>query len=274
MAFGGENAESYYDEGLTALMKGDVAHAEEYFTRAIQMDHTLIVAYHQLGKCYMRMGQARRSSEMLAQVVSRKPEFVPAKLDLGQALLQQGELEKARQQFSQVLAFQPQNPKAHLGMGQVSFQEGNWPAAVSMAQAARAMGGPNFSVLFLLGRAAKLSGNTMLADESLNEAEALIEKSVELSPDMPEGYYLRGEVCFVQERFGSAMDHYRAAEDRADPKRHYAAFGENFTRADLMLKRGLCLQRLGNIAGAREVGEQVLAMAPENKLAQSLRNLQ
>ena len=43
MAFGGENAESYYDEGLTALMKGDVAHAEEYFTRAIQMDRTLVV---------------------------------------------------------------------------------------------------------------------------------------------------------------------------------------------------------------------------------------
>jgi tetratricopeptide (TPR) repeat protein len=274
MAFGGENAESYYDEGLTAFMKGDMARAVEFFSRAIQLDRSLLVAYHQLGKCYIRVGQAKRASEILAQVVARKPGFAPAKLDFGYALMQQGELVQARQQFSDVLAIQAENARAHLGMGHVSFQEGNWESAVAMAQAARAYGGTNFAVLFLMGRAAKLAGNGMLAEESLKEAEALIEKSVELSPDSPEGHYLRGEVCFVTERFAAALDHYRAAEDRADPKRCYSAFGENFTRLDILVKRGLCLQRLGRNAAAREIGEQIVAMAPEHKLGLALKDLQ
>jgi len=94
-----------------------------------------------------------------------------------------------------------------------------------------------------------------------------------MSPESPEGHYLRGEVCFAQSRFGSALAHYRAAQDRAEPKRHYAAFGESFTQLDVLVKRGLCHQRLGDAEAAAEIGRQVLAADPEHALGAALSKL-
>ena len=273
MAFGGENAESYYDEGLTALMKGDLDRAVQHLTRAIEMDRSFLAAHHQLGKCYLRLGDPRKAAEILGQVVGRNPGLAPARLDYGHALLNMGSTEQARNQFMQILSVQPTNGRAHLGLAQVSFSEGNWDGAVTLAQAARAQGGVSFAVLFLLGRAARLAGNMVLAVESLREAGALIEKSVELNPDTPEGHYLRAEVCFAQEKFAQALDHYRAAEDRIAPNRSYTAFGENFARVDILTKRALCYQRLGNLERARELGNQIVTLAPDHKLGQALKNL-
>jgi len=273
MPFGGESAESYYDEGLTALMRGDADQAILSLTKAVQLDSSFVAAYHQLGKAYARVGQIQRAVDIFGQVITRKPSFVQARLDLAGALLQLGRNDLARNQFQHVLAQQATNGRAHLGMAQLAFAEGQWDSAVALAQAARAYGGSNFSVLYLLGRAAKLAGNHLLSEESLREAESLIGKSVEMSPDMPEGYFLRGEVSFVREQFHNALDQYQAAETRIQAGRHYSAFGENFSRIDILVKKGICLQRLGNIDMARDIGKQILQLAPEHKLGQALAKL-
>lgn len=273
MPFGGETAESYYDEGLTALIKGDAKGAAEHFMKAIQLDSSMLAAHHQLGKCYLRLGRPQQAVEVLSRVISRKPQLYHARLDLGYALLQVNEVEQARNQFQQVLGLQPTNARAHLGMAQAAFNEGHWEAAMSMAQAARVYGGPNFAVLYMLGRAAKLAKNDLLAEDALKEAQALIEKSVELSPNMPEGYYLRGELLFTREQFALALEQFAAAESRAEPSRVYSAFGETFTRVDILAKRALCLQRLGDIANARALGKQILEQDPEHKLGQALAKL-
>ncbi len=273
MAFGGENAESYHDEGLTAMIKGDVAAAVQFFNRAIQLDASYIASYHQLGKCYLRLGQLQKALDILRQVVSRKPNLATAKIDLGYAYLGMNATEEARAQFGGVLESHPDNARANLGMAHVCFHVGAWENAVAFAQAARMQGAANFATLYVLGRAAKLAGMTVIAEDALNEAELVIEKSVEMTPDSPEGHYLRGEVCFAQGRYVQALEHYRAAEDRADPKKSYMAFGENFGRVDIMVKRGLCLQRMGSIETARDLGKQILAIAPEHKIAKSLADL-
>ncbi len=273
MAFGGENAESYHDEGLTAMMRGDLSHAVQFFTRAIQFDSAYLPPYHQLGKCYLRLGQAERAIEILQRVLKQKPNLIPARLDLGYAFLKLNDTFHAENQFRDVIAMQPENWRAHLGLAHAAFHAGQWDNAVMMAKAARVYGGTNFSVLFVLGRAAKLAGNPVVADEALQAAEALIEKSVEMSPDAPEGHFLRGEVALARDRFSAALDHYRAAEDRAEASRHYSTFGENFTRLDVMAKRGFCLHRLGSTENAREVGRQILAMAPNHEAGKTLAGL-
>jgi tetratricopeptide (TPR) repeat protein len=273
MAFGGENAESYHDEGLTAMMKGDLTRAVQFFTRAIQLDESYLAAFHQLGRCHLRLGQAQRAVEILTQVLSHKPDLIPARLDLAHASLMLGYVDAAQDQLKEVLTAQPDNWRANLGLAQVCFHKGKWDNAVTLAKAARAQGGANFATLFLLGRAARLAGDHMLAEDSLKAAETLIEKSVELSPDTPEGHYLRGEVSLAQERISAALEHFRAAEDRADAKRYYTAFGENFTRLDIMAKRALCLQRLGSVEGARELGKQIVAANPHHQAGRTLANL-
>ena len=273
MAFGGENAESYYDEGLTAVMKGDLKRAVEHFTHAIKLDSSFIMAYHQLGRCFLRLHQTERAVHVLQQVLARKPNLIPARIDLGYALLQHGNVAEARAQFAQVVQIQSDSSKGHLGLAHVEFEQGNWAQAAALAQAAKNLGSANFGVLFLLGKAAKLAGDPAVSESALKEALAQIAKPIELNPDAPEGYYLRGEIAFVQERYLDAIDSYRAAESRTAADAAYSAFGENFTRADVLVKQGLCLQRMGDKEAARAVGVRILQINPEHKLGKALSEL-
>ena len=89
-------------------------------------------------------------------------------------------------------------------------------------------------------------------------------------------HFLRGEVCFVRNELASALEHYRAADDRTDgktPNRVYTAFGENFTQLDIWAKLGLCYQRLGKFDRANEMGKRILARDPNHKLGHALSEL-
>lgn len=271
MAFGGENAESYYDEGLTAGMRGDLAQAMQNFEKCIRLDATMVAAYHQLAKCYMRLGRDGDAVQLLRQVLIKRPENTAARVDLGFALIGAGRIEEARKQLDQVLALEPGNSRAHLAKAQACFEEGEWAGAMAEVQNAIANGGSNFAALYLLGRAARLAGNLLMAENMLKKADAVLEKSLEASPDKPEGHYLRGEVAFVQEKYPAAMQHYRAAQDRAVPGKSYSAYGEHFTLLDVLAKQGLCLQRLGQVVEAREIGERIGKMDPEHRLGKALR---
>lgn len=274
MAFGGNTPESYYDEGLTASMKGDVEQAVSFFKQAVQLDNSFLPAFHQLARCYIRIGQAGKAADLLRQVLVLKPKQVPPRVDLGFALLDLGHGGEARKHFMDALAMKPNEARAHLGLARCSFDEGQWEAAVELAREALTAGGANFSVLFLLGRAARLAGMLEDAAEALNRADALLEKSIETNPEAPEGYYLRGEVHFSREDFSRALEFYRSAEDRSGPGKRYSAYGENFTRLDVLAKRGLCLQRLGRIENARELGRQIVAADSGHRLGQALSGLE
>lgn len=272
-AFGGENAESYYDEGLTAGMRGDLKLAAECFERAIRLDSTMATSYQQLGKCYARLGQYVRAVKLLRQVVSKRPDLVAARLDLGAALNGLDRYFDAREQFSAALAMESDNSKAMLGLAQSDFFEGKWESALKFAESAQFAGGSTFAVSFMLGRAAKLARRADLSVQNLARADKLLEKYLETNPEKPEGHYLRGEVAFVKESFQTALQHYLDAEDRVESGRMYLAYGENFGLEDVLAKQGLCLQRLGKNYRALEIGERIRELNPEHKLGKSLREI-
>ncbi len=272
-AFGGDDAESFYDDGLTASMKGDLDRAIQCFEKAIHLDQSFAASYHQIAKCYLRLGHGKRAVDVLQQVVTRRPDQAAARLDLGHALIKTGDTEGARQQFLQLVALDPTNGRARLGVAQTYFEDKNGPQAVEQAQAALTTGGSNFAVLYLLGRAAKLVGDTALANTTLERADKLIERTLESKPGGPEGLFLRGEVAFARDQFSTALEFYRDARDKTDsenPSRVFSAFGENFVRADIYAKIGLCYQRLGKLDRAKEIGEDILREQPNHEIAKTL----
>lgn len=269
-AFGGDNAESYYDEGLTASMKGDLRQAAEFFEKALRLDSSMATAYQQLGKCYARLGKHKLAVKLLGEVVRKRPRLIAPRIDLGLALIGLGQFATARQQFQQVLGVDQNNVKALLGVASADFSEGNWNGALANAQTAQMQGGQNFAVHYMLGRAAKLAGDTTLSVKALDQADRMMEKYVEANPDQPEGHFLRAEVAFVRESITAALESYRAAEDKATEGRSYLAYGESFTLVDILVKQGLCLQRLAKKDRAREVGERILELDPDNKIGQSM----
>jgi tetratricopeptide (TPR) repeat protein len=274
MAFGGDTPESYYDEGLTAAMRGEYEAAIGFFKQAVNLDNTFLAAFHQMAKCHLRLGRAEKAQELLRKVVQVKPGQIPPRVDLGFALLETGHSAEARDHFNHVLGDKPGNARAHLGLAQCSFQEGQWSAAAELARGAMAQGGANFAALLLLGRAARLAGFIEDSVEALLQAGVIMEKTIETSPDAPEGYFLRGEVYLAREDYTGALEQFRNADDRAEPGKIYGAYGLHFTQTDVLAKEGVCYQRLGRIDKARELGERILQLDPGHKLGSALAALE
>ena len=271
MAFGGENPESYYDEGLTASMKGELELAIEHFERAVRLDSSYSAAYHQLGKCYLRLGDAQKAATLLHQVATAKPRQVSVRVDLGYAFLNLGKVGDARRLFQGVIDKRPDSARAHLGMAHCVFAEGQCAAAANLAQAVVAQGNANFAAFFLVGRAAKRAKMDTVYFEAFKRAGSLIEKSIETSPEQPEGYYLRGEVRYHEDNFLEALENYQKAQQYVDGSRHYSSFGEHFTAVDLLARTGMCLKKLGREDAVREVVGQLGKVAPGHAVISELR---
>lgn len=267
-AFGGENAESYYDEGLTAAVKGDLQRAVGFFEKAIRLDSKMATAYHQLGKCYSRLGQHKRAIQFLSQVVDKRPDLVSAQIDLGHALNGIRQFPAAQRQFQAALGVEPGNAKAMLGLAETAALQGQWPEALQFAQSAQLVGGNTFPVLFMIGETATQSGNAELALKTLQRADKLLEKYVETNPDKPEGHYLRGKVAATSANYPAALQHFRTAEDHTDTARSYLAYGESFTLADVLAWQASCLDALGRTGKTDELRRRIAELNPNHPAVQ------
>lgn len=256
-AFGGDNAESLYDEGLTASMKGDLNRAAECFEGAVRHDPSMATAYHQLGKCYTRLGRNKEAVLLLIQVAKKRPKLYAARIDLGTALTSMGDLEQAKVHFGAVLNDKPDNGKALLGLAKVEFSGGNWARALKYAQESLEKAGSNYACLFMIGRAAQLTEDMSTSQRALSKADELINKYMEMNEDKPEGHFLRGEIAFVQGDYVTALECFRRAEDRIDEKRLYSAYGENFGIVDALARQAQCYERMEKTDRAKEMAERL-----------------
>jgi tetratricopeptide (TPR) repeat protein len=267
--FGGDNADSHYDEGLTASMRGDWPAALAHFEKVLQRDPARTAALQQVGRAYTNLGQFGAAVDALRRVLRANPNQMAAYIDLGYALLGANETEQARRTFDTAMHLQANNTRVSLGLAECAFQEGEWEEAAVMSEMASQDAGASFAALFLWARAAKLSGS-MDYDTVLGRAEKSIQRSIEASPEQAQGYYFQGEVYFLKEDFQKALESYQRAEDFMQADRHYAAFNTHFTQIDAIAKRGLCLQRLGDQADARAAGQEILSRKPEHKIGKML----
>lgn len=267
MVFGGETAESYYDEGVTASMRGDVAIAVQHFEKALQLDPYYVACHHQLGRCKVRLGKLREAVDCFYRVIKARPNLIPPRLDLAFALLEGGNAKRAADTFDEVAMVKPDNAKAMQGLGACAFAQGEWGRACALATQAVNLGGASFSALYLQARAARLAGQPDVAMPAFDQADALLERSIESNPESPEPYYLRGELNFARLNFAAALDAYQAAENRMSDGVHYYSYGEHFELVNLLEKRGMCLLRLERVAEAREIGMEILQRKPDSRVA-------
>ena len=270
MAFGGETADSYYDEGVTASMRGDVAQAVRHFKKALQLDPYHVSSCHQLGKCRVRQGKLQDAVECFYRAIKARPNPIPPHIDLGNTLLEGGNVPRAESVFNEVLQRKPGHGKALLGLAACAFAKGEWDQAYIMVKEVVDQGGAGFPVFYLQGRSARLAGLQDVAAEAFETADGLIENLIDGNPEQPEGYYLRGELNFARENFAVALDSYQAAEDRMDSEGHYYSYGEHFDQTAALGKRAMCYYRLGKADDARALAEKLLEQDPENKIGKML----
>jgi len=264
--FGGDNADSYFDEGVTAGMKGDLPRAIEYFEKCIRLDSSNSGAYHQLGKVYARMGKFPKAIAFLSQVAAAKPNLLPARIDLAFAHLNAGNLAQARDLFVQAAAEKPDNARARLGMVHCAYAEKQYEAAVIMAQDMLLTGAANFGVLYLLARAAKAAGRVELLPEAFERADKLLQKSLESNEDHAVGYYLRGLLNLLRGDLEKAEENFALAAEKADPAQHYSAYEEHFTLADMLAQLAQTREARGRMSDAKAAWDRLRALDPESPL--------
>lgn len=262
--FGGENRDSYFDEGVTAAMRGDLTRAIEFFEKCIRLDSTYSAPYHQLGKVYHRLGNFQKATAFLSQVVTSKPTQIPPRVDLGYALLGMGNAAKAQELFSGVLSDKADNARARLGLAHCAYQSGKKDDAILIAQEVSDTSGGTFGTFYLIARAASECGREDLVPEAINRATKLIEKSIETSPNQPEGYYLRGLLFDLFGDNAKAEEDYRQAIERAQPQRHYAAYEEHFSLVDMLGRLAQVQRRRADETGAAETLEKIRALDPQS----------
>lgn len=270
MVFGGETADSYYDEGVTASMRGDVEAAVRHFEKALQLDPYHVASCHQLGKCKVRQGRLQEAVECFYRAIKARSNPLPPRLDLGFALLEGGNGSRAAEVFQEVLSARPDNARALLGLGCCAFEKGEWDLAFTLATQAVTNGGANFAALYLQARAAQLVSLHDVALTAFEQADELLSRSTESSPEQPESYYLRGELYFARKNFVAALDAFQAAQSRMDTAAHYYSYGEHFELADVLERRGMCLLRLDRYADARELSKDILSIRPKSKIGAML----
>lgn len=267
MIFGGETADSYYDEGVTASMKGDIAAAVRHFEKALQLDPYHVASCHQLGRCKARQGKLQEAVECFYRAIKARPGPLPPRLDLGFALLEGGNAPRAAEVFQEVLNSKPDNARAMLGLGCCAFERGEWDLAFHLSTQAVTNGGANFSALYLQARAAQLVGAFDVAMVAFDQADDLLERSIESSPEQPEAYFLRGELYFARKNFVAALTTFQTVQTHIDPAAHYYAYGEHFELADVLERQGMCLLRLDRQVEARKLAADILALRPESRVA-------
>ncbi len=233
MLFGGETAQSYYEEGLTAAIKGDMDQAIRYFQRANELDAGLHQAQYQIGRCLLRQGKAQAALPLLEAATRNLQGLIPPRLDLGFAFLHLRHTEAARGVFSEILRENPEEPRAILGLAYCAFSKGHWETTINLVQHTIELGRVQFDTHFLLARAADKANMPDVSTIHYQKAEELMNQSIEATPEQPAGYYLRGRVYFGLGQRKAALEDVEMALKYVLPNRRYYAYNEIFSREEI-----------------------------------------
>ncbi|MCX8064126.1 MAG: tetratricopeptide repeat protein [Candidatus Hydrogenedentes bacterium] len=270
MFYSDRDFESLYDEGLTALMRGDLTSAETLFKEALEFKKDSHLVYYQLGRCYIRKGDIRKAEEMFKESLKFQSVHVPTLAELGFIYLLYGDAVKAREFFEKSLNIRPSHSKSLIGVSACEFTMGNWDSAYEWATKSVELGGSHFMALLILGKCAKVLGFVEKSEEILQKAEDLMGKSAEVSPDQPETYFLRGEIALLQGKFSKALEFFKETEKHlSGENRTYYFYHESFNLAVVLAKQLICLKHLEKREDAKKLAEKILSIEPDNKLAKS-----
>jgi tetratricopeptide (TPR) repeat protein len=263
-----------YDEGLTAHMRGDFAEAISIFERVVEESPTSTAAYHQMGRCHMKLGDLKKAVECFEVAVRLGPDRIATRLDLGALLVATGEYSKAKAQYMRALKRSESNVKAMAGLGIAYFSEGDYGRAIAQLQSACGQNPSNFACHLYMARIHKALNNLDgLAEESL-KSSSICQGLIRMRSEQPEGYYFLAETYVLQGETRGALRNYLIARDYS-PKSamHFFAFGLHYTRADNYLGIARCYEQMGEREYARYFGRLTLKLDGENSEAKRFASL-
>lgn len=244
------SAEFHNQRGIVMLQSGNLARAEQAFSRAVALDQEYAEAHcnrgvvlHELGRldeafdCYQaalsyhpdfqqalfNMGNTCRSLGRMDQarvcykrVLELKPEFVPSHLCLGEIAKELKEFTQARSHYDQALSIDISCVEAFQGLAETYQAEEEFEQAISSYHMVLARQ-PNRTATW------NLLGTVYHGLEKLDEAEYCYRQALALLPEQSTMLNNLGVVLTAQGRLDEAVDvfHHQIGIDTNDAEGHW-----------------------------------------------------
>lgn len=238
-------ASELYEKALVEYNLGEPRTAYLHLKDALLEDPFLLSAHLLLGKLYLQFGYGDKAEKELMIAAGLGADKALTLVPLARAYLLQGKAEKLLSELFPLGTLSEEDAEILALRGQAHLQlEQRFDAQRAFAQS---LGRNPNNVSAMLGRV-----QVLLLDGELNEANFYIRRAVELAPNNPAAWHLKGLLDRTQgDTQGALLDFERAA--KALP----AYFPAQMARASLLL-------RLGRPEQARDVAKTLAQLYPRD----------
>lgn len=247
---------------------GHFREAEPLFRRLLNQDpenwqHALL-----LGLCRQSLGDTDEALKWLKRSVALGDGQPGTHYYYGRLMADSGQPAVAREQFSQAIALDPNHVEARTGMGLVSMMAGNFERAVSELKTALRARDDYIPALTALARC-------LIELKRFEEAYPHANKALKAGPENPVALRVTGQALFGLGQFdfaercfreglekrpesaelhASLADLLKARQADQEALEHYAkALQQDFGGAPLVINTSLSLERIGDVAQARQL---------------------
>jgi serine/threonine-protein kinase len=200
-----QEAQALFERGQQAIQQGDHREAVECLTRAIRLRPDVAIAYRYRAYAYREMGDRISALNDLDVAIRLKPDDPQAYADRAAALFAQKAYEQAIADCDYVLRLDPGRADIYGLRGRCYAELGDSQRALQdYAEAIR--GDPEQASVYVQWRA-ELHLDCQQPHDLLTDSELLIQ----LTPNQPTGYFLRGMALALLKRFEEALQDYHTA---------------------------------------------------------------
>jgi tetratricopeptide (TPR) repeat protein/predicted Ser/Thr protein kinase len=285
-----QGALDHFLVGEEHYRRGDWDQAMSSFDRALALRPSHFWAQFFLAVCHLKMQHWEAAKAGLNACLTQQPDFVwayifrsfaderlqalpEAEADFENALqlnpnedaryvlflargilhFNQRELERAAADFRSALALKPEQYNAYLNLAQVDLAQGQLEEAEEQVRTAVRLRPP----VQVVGAYHVQRGRTLLRDKRYEEADWACAAALELAPDWPLPYEVRGHALL-------ALRRYERAERSFD--QYLRKGGEE--KSDIFRDRGLARMKLGKYPEAVEDYTRALERAPDADIYQ------
>ena len=194
-------ADEHVTLGNSLVEEGKFDRAIECYSRAIEFNPNLAIAYHNLGE--MLLGE-KRWEEAIAnyeKAIEINPNFFESYHSLGKIWANKGELDQAIACQRKSLEINPNYARAYLSLGNVLVQKGEFDAAINCYHQALENNGNSAWAHNYLGEA-------WAQKQQWQESVICYRKAIELNPNLPWFYLNLGIALTCQKSWDEAVAAY------------------------------------------------------------------
>ena len=188
--------------GAAEFRLGNLAQAENYLGKALQINEGLPIARRVLAQVYLRTGQPQKTLLLLDPLIKGNPG--PGALQLAaEAHLQSGDTKKAEELYQRAAKLKPDDPRIRTALALSQFGKGNTEVAISELENIAGSDAGALADLALVS--AHLRKKEV--DKALKAIDALEKKQ----PDKPLAPMLRGRVLVLKKDIDGARAQFQKA---------------------------------------------------------------